>query len=87
MNRAVAPNGSPYPIGGRDRPDAPGTTMHQAVTFVDGMALKCGVSLQRLDIAHRTHGTLNAALPRVLPDADHSTGRLVATRVNVRPCT
>ena len=61
--------------------------MHQAVTFVDGMALKCGVSLQRLDIAHRTHGTLNAALPRVRPDADHSTGRLVATRVNVRPCT
>jgi hypothetical protein len=60
--------------------------MHQAVTFVDGMALKCGVSLQRLDIAHRTHGTLNAALPRVRPDADHSTGRLVATRVNVRPC-
>ena len=68
MNRVVAPIRSAYPIGCRDLPDAPATTVHQAVTFVDGMALKCGVSLQRLDIAHRTYGTLNAALPWVRPD-------------------
>jgi homoserine O-acetyltransferase len=44
-----------------DQPDALATIVHQAVTFVDGMTLECGVSLQRLDVAYRTYGTLNAA--------------------------
>src|SRR5271156_4007782 len=44
-----------------DQPDALATIVHQAVTFADGMVLECGVSLQRLDVAYRTYGTLNAA--------------------------
>ena len=34
---------------------------HQTLTFADGFALECGVSLRRLDVAYRTYGTLNAA--------------------------
>jgi homoserine O-acetyltransferase len=44
-----------------DQPDTLATIAHQTVTFVDGMVLECGVSLQRLDVAYRTYGTLNAA--------------------------
>jgi homoserine O-acetyltransferase len=44
-----------------DQPDALATIAHQAVTFADGMVLECGMSLQRLDVAYRTYGTLNAA--------------------------
>jgi homoserine O-acetyltransferase len=43
-----------------DQPDALATIVHQAATFADGMVLECGVSLQRLDVAYRTYGTLNA---------------------------
>ena len=44
-----------------DQPDTLATIAHQTVTFADGIALECGVSLQRLDVAYRTYGTLNAA--------------------------
>jgi homoserine O-acetyltransferase len=44
-----------------DQPDTLATIAHQTVTFADGMVLECGVSLQRLDVAYRTYGTLNAA--------------------------
>jgi homoserine O-acetyltransferase len=44
-----------------DQPDALATIAHQSVSFADGMALECGVSLRPLDVAYRTYGTLNAA--------------------------
>src|SRR5580658_5580063 len=44
-----------------DQPDALATIAHQAVSFADGMALECGLSLRPLDVAYRTYGTLNAA--------------------------
>ncbi len=44
-----------------DQPDTLATIAHQTVTFADGMVLECGVRLQRLDVAYRTYGTLNAA--------------------------
>jgi homoserine O-acetyltransferase len=44
-----------------DQPDTLATIAHQTITFEDGMMLECGVSLQRLDVAYRTYGTLNAA--------------------------
>ena len=44
-----------------DQPDALATIAHQAVSFADGIALECGVSLRPLDVAYRTYGTLNAA--------------------------
>jgi homoserine O-acetyltransferase len=44
-----------------DQPDTLATIAHQTVTFADGLALECGVSLRRLDVAYRTYGTLNAA--------------------------
>ncbi|WP_201729163.1 homoserine O-acetyltransferase [Acidocella sp. C78] len=37
-------------------PDIP----HQKVSFPDGLALDCGVTLQRLEVAYRTYGTLSA---------------------------
>jgi homoserine O-acetyltransferase len=33
---------------------------HSRVRFEDGLALDCGVTLRRLDVAYRTYGTLNA---------------------------
>jgi homoserine O-acetyltransferase/O-succinyltransferase len=33
---------------------------HQHVAFADGLALDCGVTLNRLSVAYRTYGTLNA---------------------------
>jgi len=36
-------------------------TDHQAVTFADGLALDCGRRLEKLTVAYRTYGTLNAA--------------------------
>ncbi|MGA9868354.1 MAG: homoserine O-acetyltransferase [Acetobacteraceae bacterium] len=36
-------------------------TRHQHVTFEDGMALECGARLERMTVAYRTYGTLNAA--------------------------
>ena len=33
---------------------------HTHVTFEDGMALECGITLARLVVAYRTYGTLNA---------------------------
>jgi homoserine O-acetyltransferase len=33
---------------------------HSHVTFPEGMVLECGTRLQRLDVAYRTYGTLNA---------------------------
>src|SRR5271165_5216505 len=44
-----------------DQADTLATLAHQTVTFADGLALECGVSLRRLDVAYRTYGTLNAA--------------------------
>jgi homoserine O-acetyltransferase/O-succinyltransferase len=44
-----------------DRPDTLAKIAHQTVSFADGIALECGISLQRLDVAYRTYGTLNAA--------------------------
>ena len=38
---------------------APGLD-HSSVTFDDGMALECGMTLARLVVAYRTYGTLNA---------------------------
>ena len=35
--------------------------LHTHVTFGDGMALDCGVTLPSLTVAYRTYGTLNAA--------------------------
>ena len=44
-----------------DQPDTLATIAHQTVSFADGIALECGVTLRRLDVAYRTYGTLNAA--------------------------
>ncbi len=44
-----------------DQPDTLATISHQAVSFADGLALECGVSLRPLDVAYRTYGMLNAA--------------------------
>jgi homoserine O-acetyltransferase len=44
-----------------DQPNTLATIAHQTVTFADGMTLECGISLQPLDVAYRTYGTLNAA--------------------------
>ncbi len=44
-----------------DQPVALSDQPHQHVTFADGMALECGARLERLTVAYRTYGTLNAA--------------------------
>ena len=36
-------------------------TTHQHVTFEDGLALECGARLERMTVAYRTYGMLNAA--------------------------
>ncbi len=36
-------------------------TAHQHVVFEDGMALECGARLERMTVAYRTYGRLNAA--------------------------
>jgi homoserine O-acetyltransferase len=36
-------------------------TRHQHVTFQDGMTLECGARLERMTVAYRTYGELNAA--------------------------
>ena len=43
-----------------DQPDL-ADIAHQVVSFADGIALDCGITLARLDVAYRTYGTLNAA--------------------------
>ncbi len=42
-----------------DRPEIPDIS-HQHVTFEDGLALECGVTLPRLAVAYRTYGRLDA---------------------------
>jgi homoserine O-acetyltransferase len=43
-----------------DRTDTLSGITHSHVTFPQGMALDCGMSLRRMDVAYRTYGTLNA---------------------------
>ena len=42
-----------------DQPDLQ-DIVHQHAAFDDGLALECGVTLKRLDVAYRTYGRLNA---------------------------
>ncbi|MSO91530.1 MAG: homoserine O-acetyltransferase [Acetobacteraceae bacterium] len=44
-----------------DATDALSLIEHSHVTFPQGMALDCGVTLRRMDVAFRTYGTPNAA--------------------------